>query len=159
MLHSYVRAHEFSFETQEYVQAKAYAQRCLDLARTIGHQLGMIWSLADLGRVCDALLNYDEANTYFIEALQIAWEMQAVDQILDILTSVAMLWTKIGQREQAVELLALILHQCDVVGYPVDNSKLLAKTHLTHLEDQLPAEIVSQAKIQRTTSGVRSDCR
>lgn len=83
-------------------------QRSLYLYREIGNQRGMISTLAGLGRLALQQEAYDRACAHFADALQRAFQLKNVPDLLAIAAGLVAALYRMGQRETAVTLEKLL---------------------------------------------------
>jgi predicted ATPase/class 3 adenylate cyclase/uncharacterized protein HemY len=126
----------------EHVQARQLYQESLALRRETGDRLGTVYCLNDLGSVAMDLGQEAEAQGHLGEALRTALTIQAVPAILASLSEMARFLAHSGEKERAVELLALALH------HPAGDqgTKDGAQRLLEKLKSELPADVVSKAE-------------
>jgi ATP/maltotriose-dependent transcriptional regulator MalT len=126
---------------QSYQEAENLYQQSLAIYQEINDQGGLATSLNGLGATAYALGHYQGAQQYFQQALQITTKMQFVPLTLSILNGLAELLGQTGQPEQAVELLALVLH------HPASDyeTKARAQQLLARYKQEFPPELFAAA--------------
>ncbi len=100
---------EVSLSYNEYETAQLYFEDSLTIYREFDYRMGIVLSLGGLGEVSAALENYDAARTYLHDAFTIASALHDKPLTLWVLTSIAALLAKEGERERSLELLGLVL--------------------------------------------------
>lgn len=125
----------------EYAQAKKLYEESLALRKEIGDRLWMAYTLASLGEVAMDMADRSAAQSYLREALKMGMEIQAIPAILEGLRAMAALFAKTEEKEQAIEMLALVLHH----PAGLKNSKEKAETLLAKLQSELSLEIATTA--------------
>jgi tetratricopeptide (TPR) repeat protein len=126
----------------EYEEAKKVLEESLEIFTELGTRREQAYPLSILGRIARDLGDFGESLTYYQKALEVCMETQNVSKALDVLTEVALLLSKRGEKEQSVELVALVIHhaaaqkktQCD------------AESILAELEAELPSKVVAAAR-------------
>jgi hypothetical protein len=113
----------------------------LSIARETGHRQGATSTLSNLGHLHVLLGEHALAWKYLREALSESTAIGLVPLTLDTLTGVALLRAETGQREQAAELLGLVLNHpaAEASGTQV------AQAILAKLRETLPAEQLEAA--------------
>jgi predicted ATPase/DNA-binding SARP family transcriptional activator len=99
-----------AYDLGQYAEAQRLHQRSLEIFKEIGYQTGVGLVLKDLGYVAIAMGQDGEARLYFLEALKVVLKMQTVPSALDVVLGVATLLAKQAAYEQALELLAFVVH-------------------------------------------------
>jgi tetratricopeptide (TPR) repeat protein len=132
-----------AYSQKEYKEAKKLYEKSLAIYREIGHQWGIGNTLNSLGYVTCAQAEYQESEKLFYEALKTAIGIQLIPLELDVLVGMATLFTKKTKKEQALELLSLVLK------HPASDKE--TKDDAERLLGELKAEIPAQrfAKIQK----------
>ena len=117
MVFMYLWAADLAYQARDYSKMKQYAQEGLDLVRSIHSQLSITVCLHKLGKAYCELNEFRQAWECYTEALQTALQIQAIDDVLESLIKIAMLWLKTGKNEPAVELLTFIQHHSALEAY------------------------------------------
>ncbi len=127
-----------------YQEARRLSLESLSLSREVDERWMTANNLGNLGKIMTNLQDYDAADIYLSEALQIATEIGAVPLLLEILTSCAGTLTARGRHEQAAELLALAYnHPATYNEVKQQTDALMPKLRLV-----LPPEILNAALIR-----------
>jgi DNA-binding SARP family transcriptional activator/predicted ATPase len=126
---------------QNLEKAKQYYIESLSIGREIGHRQGATSTLSNLGHLHVLLGEHALAWKYLREALSESTAIGLVPLTLDTLTGVALLRAETGQREQAAELLGLVLNHpaAEASGTQV------GETILAGLRDTLATEQLEAA--------------
>lgn len=126
----------------EYMKAEALLQESLDLNRSVGNRRAIADSLQQLGDLACKTDALQEARRRYSEALRLAMEIQALPLTLEVITSVAKLYSGEEKSARAVELLTFVLHQTEG-GQEIKNhaGELLAK-----LEAGLQPEVAARCR-------------
>ncbi|MCB0163286.1 MAG: tetratricopeptide repeat protein, partial [Anaerolineae bacterium] len=103
----------------DYTVAQKYLQESLTLRREIGFPRGIAVSLNNLGHVYEALGNYQTSQAYYRESLDIATDIKALPLALSALGGIAVCLALEEEKEQAVDILTLVLH------HPASNKETL----------------------------------
>jgi DNA-binding SARP family transcriptional activator/predicted ATPase len=123
-------------------EAKAFHHKCLGINIEIGDRWGMANSLCNLGFILCALHERSAAQICFQESLGIASDLQSIDLILENLVGIATLASKEGRTEQAVEVVACVLHHPAVAG----QAKERAEELLSDLESRMSSQAFAIAQ-------------
>jgi predicted ATPase len=126
----------------DYRQALQRAQEGLALHQKIGYRWGMAWCYRVLGNAACGLRELEAARKYFCQALQATQEVGAMGVALLTLVGIASLFTAEGEKEQALELLALVFHHQASWQWAKDR----AAPVVAQLEAELPPDVVAAAK-------------
>jgi predicted ATPase len=138
-------------ESRNYELAIQYGLEGLAVAKEIGEIRYITYNLYALGTATCGLGNLQASRNYLTEALQLAWEAQHIDNIMNILFYFATLLVKeshgaaspelfdLQKKTKALELLAL------VIGHPApwQPIKDRAARLQAQLEAELPPEVVA----------------
>ncbi|MBN1876435.1 MAG: tetratricopeptide repeat protein [Anaerolineae bacterium] len=98
-----------ALEQKAYRRARPLYEEAIVIYRDIGVKSGLANTLNNLGEVCAMLGESDLACRYLYEALVIAWDTGELPIVVEILTRLAPLFARDGQRERGMELLAVAL--------------------------------------------------
>jgi tetratricopeptide (TPR) repeat protein len=126
----------------EYEEAARLAQQSLALHKKLDDRLGMAWSLRVLGDAACGLGDLEGARKYFCQALETAMTVRWISVILLALVGVGALLAAEGEKERALELLALILRHPLGWRWTKDRAAPL----VTELEAELPPDVVAAAQ-------------
>jgi predicted ATPase/DNA-binding CsgD family transcriptional regulator/tetratricopeptide (TPR) repeat protein len=97
----------------------------------------MTRAIRTLGTIAHILNDYHLARHHFHDALRLATTTRTIPDTLDTLVSIAELFTKEGQKEQALELVTLVLQQT-TLSY---ETKRAAEGLFARLESELAPEV------------------
>jgi predicted ATPase/DNA-binding NarL/FixJ family response regulator len=125
----------------KFEQAKTIYLKCLEKYKDDGWIWGTAHILNNLGTVCVTLNRVHDSQQYFQEALQVGLGIGLYPLVLGTFVGSAQLFATQGNREQAVELLALALHHSACHA----DTKISATRLLNLLETELSSEIYSVA--------------
>ncbi len=126
---------------ERYAEAAKYAQQSLDLM--VKRSRGLAdWELRVLGIASLGLGDTRAAAEYFSQALQSELEAWYPARALHVLAGVSALLAANGERERALELLALVFHDRRTWQWAKDSSGSL----LARLRAELPADVVAAAE-------------
>lgn len=139
-----------AYAVGQYPEAKRLCQESLTLFSEIGNQLGMMDSLNRMGYVTLALGQPQIAKDYFLKSIKIAAATQTPSMALDALMGMAMFLMEEGEKERAIELLALPQHH--PASWQIFKDR--AANLLAELEVELPSEVVSTALEQGKVRGL-----
>jgi predicted ATPase len=128
-----------AYNLKEYAEARELYQKGLAIRRELGDQWGIALALDNLGAVACEMGDYEASRMYFRQALKVAEEIGAVRRSVEVLVGMAALAAKQGQKEKAVELLALSLSHPAISQESKDKGQRL----LTELESQLAPEVIA----------------
>jgi tetratricopeptide (TPR) repeat protein len=133
-----------AYDRGDYPQAEGYLSESLSAWEAMEHVPETASVLRHLGQVCLAQGDacQAEAANYLARALQLAASHRLAPVALDAFTWAALLLARFGEREQAVELLAL------AERHPSSTyeTKERAERELAELANDLPDRVVSAAK-------------
>ncbi len=104
-----IRLGEIAYYQGQYERAALVLQEALALCTEIGHRWGMAYSQIQLGHVTQAQDRPGLANQYFLQALQIARELNAIPTVLDALTGAIGFLVRDEAYERAAQLLHVVL--------------------------------------------------
>ncbi len=126
----------------EYAESKQLHLESYTIFKEIGYQLGAGLCLTDLGTVACALGEHQDAGHYFRQALEIGMEIEALPVALYALVGMARLLSETGDKQRAIELLALTL------SHPASDKDTRGRAEKlpSELESQLPADVVAHAR-------------
>ncbi len=127
--------------SQAYANAKQIFMENLALQGEVGYRRSEVPSLIGLGEATRGLGAYHESRQYFSHALRIALQINGIPSLLNALTGIAALLQQTGDQEQALQLLALVLHH-HAADY---ETKMRAKPLLTQLAVQLSSDVAADA--------------
>ena len=125
----------------EYTQAAQLAQESLAVYRKVTNQ-PYSWGLRVLGNAACGLRDFQEARRCFRQALEQAMTIRWMSHAVLTLVGIATLLAAEGEKERALELLALVLH------HPVSwqMAKDRAAPLIAQLEAKLPPDVVAAAQ-------------
>ncbi len=126
----------------EYEEAQTLFQESLALAQEGNHAGLEATAQSNLGLVCAATGRLQEAWGYLREALQRAMEVGATPTALNILTDIASLWERAGEKERAAELAAFVQAHPATIRAGRDAATQLWR----RLEEDLPADLLAVAR-------------
>jgi predicted ATPase/DNA-binding SARP family transcriptional activator len=126
----------------EYEDAAKLLQESLVIFTELKNRRESAYPLSILGRVARDQGDYGESLTYYQEALKICMETQNVSKALDVLTEIALLLAKRGEKKRSVELVALVIHH----SATQKKTKCDAESILSELEAELPSEVIATAR-------------
>jgi len=126
----------------EHAEAIQLAQDSLELFKEIGHPFGMAWSYRVLGNAACGLGDLGGARKYFGQALETAVIVRWTPVTLLALVGVGALLGAEGEREKALELLALGLHHPLSWQWVKDRAAPL----IAELEAELPLDVAAAAR-------------
>jgi predicted ATPase/DNA-binding SARP family transcriptional activator/Tfp pilus assembly protein PilF len=128
----------------DYRRAKDYLLGCIRVSnRPIQpHSLMMVY--LNLGLVTAALEEFEESESYFNEVLDAATAMNAIPTLLYGLVGKAILFSRSGELEQAVELLLF------VIAHPmcIQETKDLAVHKFEEIASHLPNSMIAQLQMK-----------
>ncbi|RPJ02814.1 MAG: tetratricopeptide repeat protein, partial [Chloroflexi bacterium] len=104
-----IRLGEIAFYQGDFERAASVLREALALCTEMGHRWGMAYSQIQLGHVTQAQDRPGLANQYFLRALQIARDLNAIPTVLDALTGAIGLLVRDEDYEYATELLHVVL--------------------------------------------------
>ncbi|MCP4539361.1 MAG: tetratricopeptide repeat protein [Chloroflexi bacterium] len=126
----------------EYEEATELLQESLVIFTETKNLRESAYPLSILGRVARDQGDYDESWTYYQKALKISVEAQNVSKALDVLTEVALLLAKRGEKTRSVELVALVIHH----SITQKKTREDAENILSELESELPSDVAAAAR-------------
>jgi tetratricopeptide (TPR) repeat protein len=126
----------------EYEEAKRFLQESLEIFTELGTRREQAYPLSILGRIARDLGDYGESLIYYQKALEVCMETQNVSKALDVLTEIALLLAKRGEKKQSVELVTLVIHH----SATQKKTKCDAEGILSELEAELPSAVVATAR-------------
>ena len=154
-----------STDLGQYQEAQQYAQASLAICQEIGFGYGIVFAFNNLGKTALGWGDIQTSRKYLLQALRTAITGQLPTPLFETLICLATLFvkegdlveadgsTKTGQKERAVELLALVQnHPSTWQRFKDDAAHLLVK-----LVAELPPEVVAAAKARgesQTLEGV-----
>lgn len=103
-------AAEASYRKGDLDGAENCARECVRVARETGIRYAQVRGLNYLGRVMTRRGNYDQADRYLDEGLEIAWQIKDYFGITANLVSEAELRLSLGQTEKAAQWAMLVIH-------------------------------------------------
>jgi len=122
-------------------EARRLFQESLSLAKEIKASQGIVECYIGLGHVACGLGEYEESEKAFHQALQGAMKLGAVFNALNALLGLAALFSRQGEKERALELVALVQNNAGSHKGLQDKAKALYK----ELEADLPPKAVAAA--------------
>jgi len=126
----------------EYAEAIQLAQESLTLSKKLGDHDGIAWSLRVLGDATCGLEDFPGAKKHFHQALEIATTARMTDFAPLTLVEIARLLAAEGEKERALELLALVLHHPASWQWARDRAAPL----VAELEAELSPDVVAAAQ-------------
>lgn len=131
----------------KYAEARDYYLRALEIDTGINFRFGVEKSIKYLGEVALATNEIAEAERLFLQSLQIAEEIGLGGDLVNLIHQFARVRLAQGEREVAVELLALVAQHpaSRQAGWGEERIQIRAQRLLEELESQLPAERFSDA--------------
>lgn len=115
-------------QQNDYQAAEQYYQQTLAMQQEIGEQGEAIFTLIGLGELATKQETYAVARTYLRQALQIGQAIEARPALLRTLIAAAYLWLRLGQKEQATDLLRVVWqHPAYTAEMKMDVASLLAE--------------------------------
>src|SRR5262249_15273951 len=130
-----------SIRLNEFQEGEQFAQESLVIMKKIDMEWAETVAFTALAASARTMKRFGEARRYLNEGLKIAREVQFTDFTLLALSEMALLQADQGQKEQAVELLALCAyHPANPEGEKINATRQLAK-----LEAELAPEIYAAA--------------
>ena len=102
---TFLRLVDLHLKQNHLMQAQELAQVCLQLSRRLGDKLSIAFSLGSIGEIYRLQGNFDQANQYFTQALQIHWEMHHIIDLPYTLEAMAMSLTGMGSTQGAARLI------------------------------------------------------
>lgn len=135
---------ELALAEENYVEAQRFLQECLTNFQKIGERGSVGVALASLGHAMHRLGDLHQAQQYLAKGLQIATEKESIWSFWYLLPVIALLMADRGQKEQAVELYALVC-QSPMVA----NSRWFEDVvgrHIAAAAATLPPEVVLMAQ-------------
>lgn len=100
----------------DYEAAARWSEESLALFREMGDRQGMASALNNLGHVAASLGESGRAEGMYRQAMGEGWEIGALPLVLESLAGLSTLRARMGQWEEAAELLGLALHHPAVTG-------------------------------------------
>jgi predicted ATPase len=125
-------------EMGAYHESWDYHQKSLVIRREMGDGQGIALALVNLGEVADSLGRHDEAKEYFRNGVKLALKTNAIPRALIGLTGMAAILRREGHLQEAIETVAFILAQPELIQVNREKAKQL----LSELQSVLPAEEV-----------------
>jgi predicted ATPase/predicted Ser/Thr protein kinase len=132
---------EFANFLGEHAEAIQLAQECLTICRRIDRPGGIAWALRVLGDAACGLGDLPKARRYHHHALEVVTEIAQTFLIPRSLVGVAAILAAEGQKERALELLALFIHH----PLSFQSTKTRAAPLIAELESELPPDVVAAA--------------
>jgi predicted ATPase len=127
---------------EEYTEAIRLAQKGLALFKRIDYRRGIAHSIRVLGDAACGLGDLQGAKRHFCQALEAAMTLQVMPFTLHTLIGIATLLAAEGDREQALELLVLVLHHPISWQWVRDRAARV----VVRLEAELSPDIVASAR-------------
>jgi tetratricopeptide (TPR) repeat protein len=93
----------------EYSQAISFSQQALKIAQQIGEEWTIIVCLNNLGEAYCGSAKYDLAMDYFVKAIRIAWDIEAVDSVARFTVNAGRCRQLQGCRQEALDLIQAAL--------------------------------------------------
>lgn len=131
-----------AFLKNEYKEARQWFQESLKIVEEAAEYWVLVHVLVYLGHTACAVEDYQEAKKHFFQALSISTKGQIIPTTLAALVGIAILFTREGQKGQALELLSFVMRHPASEQETKDRAKYL----LTDLENQLPPQALARAK-------------
>jgi tetratricopeptide (TPR) repeat protein len=125
----------------EHAEAARFARQSLPLAEKCDDQFAIARCFKVLGDAACGLRDLKEAKQYFHRALEMDMALRVVSYALHALVSVARLLAAAGEKERALELLALVFHHPASWQWVKDRAAPL----VAQLEAELPPDVVAEA--------------
>jgi predicted ATPase/predicted Ser/Thr protein kinase len=126
----------------EYAEAIQLAQESLALSKRLDNQRGIAWCFRVLGNAVCGLGDFPGARRYFHQALETDISVQGIPFGLLALVAIAALLAAEGEKERALELLALATRHPASLQWTKDRAAPL----VTELETELPPDVVAAAQ-------------
>jgi tetratricopeptide (TPR) repeat protein len=127
----------------DYVQAEQYTQESLSVIKGFGMDFDHgAWEYRNLGNAASGLGKYADARKHLRRALEVADAAQVPTRHLLTLVGVARVLARQGEKERALELLALVMSHRISWQMAKDQAAPL----VAELEAELPPEVVSAAR-------------
>jgi tetratricopeptide (TPR) repeat protein len=133
---------EFANYQREYAEATELAQECLTICRKIDERSGIAWALRVLGDAACGLGDLPGAKRYHHQALQVAATIRQPFYMPRHLVGIAALLAAEGEKERALELLALFSHH-PITWHWMKHYR--AAPLIAELEAELPPDVASAA--------------
>ncbi len=133
---------EFANVQGEYAEAIQLAQEGLAISRKIDEPSGIAWALRALGDAACGLGDLPEARRYHHQALEVITTIAQTFYASRFLVGIAALLAAEGEKERALELLALVLHHPISWQWAKDRAMPL----ITELEAELSPDAVAAAQ-------------
>jgi len=133
---------EMANDLGDYTEAIQLAQECLTIARKIDHRHLKQEALKCLGDAACGLGDLPEARRYHHQALEIATTLELTYQFPNSLVGIAALLAAEGEKERALELLALVIHHHTSWHWTKYHQ---AAPLIAELEAELPPDVVAAA--------------
>ena len=125
----------------EYAEAIQLAQQCLTISRKIDEPSGIAWALRILGDAACGLGDLPGARRYHHQALEVVATIGQKFYVPLNLVGIAALLAEQGDKEKALELLALVTNHRFSWQWAKDQATPL----IAELEAELPAGVVAAA--------------
>ncbi|HVN55777.1 MAG TPA: tetratricopeptide repeat protein [Anaerolineaceae bacterium] len=93
---------------RDHERAYRYHQESLGISRAISYARGIMYALEFLGQDAVRLARLEEASGYFREALQRAWDAQAMPRILQAIFGLGLVFKQSGHVGRAAELFQIV---------------------------------------------------
>lgn len=128
-------------ELEQYDLAVEYHQRALELHRQSDNPRGMFFSYVTLGSLQQAAKDFEKAEKFFQEAMDIASELGEEDLVARVLLAQAQLLKDQGNLEEAI----VRLQKAEELTSAIQSAYLLANVYLAMAETQLILGLVDKA--------------
>jgi tetratricopeptide (TPR) repeat protein len=145
----YSKLGQLAAAREDYEQARRLHQRSLAMLQKMGDQRRTAYAMRELGEVAAMLNKPTEAADFFQQALEIASRTQSTPLIQDVLTGIATVMFRGTQKEEAAELLSLVL--TEPIGDKLTASR--ASRLWETMKASLPTQILERV---RAHSGAQS---
>ncbi|MCB8989370.1 MAG: tetratricopeptide repeat protein [Ardenticatenaceae bacterium] len=139
---------------QQYPAAKAYFEEGLQQFQNLGDQFGMAMAQLNLGQIHVLMGNHLEAQQWFLAAIQGGLAMKSLALVTGALSGTAVLFSKIGQAMQALELATFVLHHPAAREETKEEAGSLAAELLASLPEKQAAAAQSRSETLSMTDAV-----
>jgi tetratricopeptide (TPR) repeat protein len=121
----------------QYADATQLARESLAINEKLGHPAEEAWALRVLGNVARERGDLEGARNYFRQALEAGTSVRATLQVLITLVGIAALRMREGRKDEACELLGLVLSHPSTRQWTKDRAAPL----VAQLEAELPPDV------------------
>ncbi len=132
-----------------YPVAERLYRESLDAYQAANYKWGVAAALNELGNLAFTQRDYAQANEQFRQALKTSMGVRAWTVALASVTGIAGLVAERGEREQAVELVTLVLNHLSVDQATTDRATRLLETIRTRLTPEVMAQAEARGKEAR----------